>query len=488
MGMKRRALRAWGVVALTLTGVGPAWADGYENVPIGSRTAAMGGVGLAGGFDSAMPTLNPAGLARLPGSVLSVSASVYRLSHVWVPAFTADGPTIASPWGDLAVSQPGIDSSEISSFPSSIAYMLHFGSEAHPMVVAGSLTVPRSVQRHFVRSYEFLGEGVAMRDNFATIVDEQQYVGALSWAGGFGRLRLGASLLGSYTARVRSVTREGLIVLGTANFHRDQAAYSESLTSVDLSAVVGAQVDLTDFLRVGASVRAPSLHLWGHFKGAEDDTVLDAQTDSFVSTTQIEGEAVRGMPLRVGIGVEVFGERWSVAADGGLFIPRSGEYNTSGRVLSSSIGTADDRQDVEDEVSIDEPTRVVLDLGLGAEVRVTESNWLRLGVFTDFSAGAPADEALTTITGRRPSPRHLFSFPINKVGGSLGWGTKVAFVDTTLGVVGSYGSGQTLRYVPDQRYSGATPLEATGAKTYEVMAFLSAALDLSEGAGLLSQL
>ena len=52
--------------------------------------------------------------------------------------------------------------------------MLHFGSEASPMVVAGSLTVLRSVQRRFVHSYEFRGEGVAMRDNFTTIVEEQQ--------------------------------------------------------------------------------------------------------------------------------------------------------------------------------------------------------------------------------------------------------------------------------------------------------------------------
>ena len=65
----------------------------------------------------------------------------------------------------------------------------------------------------------------------------------------------------------------------------------------------------------------------------------------------------------------------------------------------------------------------------------------------------------------------------------------MAFVDTTLGVVGSYGSGQTLRYVPDQRYSGATPVEATDARIYEVMAFVSAALDLTEAAGgLMSQL
>ncbi|MCB9647248.1 MAG: hypothetical protein H6730_11715 [Deltaproteobacteria bacterium] len=474
---------------LTLAGAGQARADGYENVPVGSRTAAMGGAAMAGGYDSAMPTLNPAGLARIPGSVLSVSASLYRLSHVWVPAFTADGATISSPWGDLAVSQPGIDSSEISSFPSSIAYMLHFGSETHPMVVAGSLTVPRSVQRRFVHSYEFLGEGVAMRDNFTTFIDEEQYVGALSWAAGFGRLRVGASVLGSYTSRVRTIARDGLIVLGTANFHRDQASYSESLNSVDLSALAGVQVDLTSFLRVGAAVRSPSVHLWGHFKGSEDNTVLDALADSFVSTTQIEGEATRGMPLKVGLGVELFGERWSVAADGGVFIPRSAEYSRTGTVLSSSIGTAEARKDQENEVDAVEPTELVLDLALGAEVQITDTNWLRLGVFTDFTAAPPASETAAQITEQRPSPRHLFSFPLNKFGGSLGWGTKVAFVDTTLGVVGSYGSGQTLRYVPDQRYSGATPVEATDARIYEVMAFVSAALDLTEAAGgLMSQL
>lgn len=470
-------------------GAGPAWADGYENVPIGSRTAAMGRAGLAGGFDSAMPTLNPAGLARLPGSVLAVSASMYRLSVVSVPAFMADGDTIESPWGALTVSQPGIASSEISSFPSSIAYMLHVGGESRPMVLALSLTVPRSVQRRFVHSYEFLGEGVAMRDNFTAIADEQQYVAAISWAGGFGGLRVGASVLGSYTARVQSIARDGLIVLGTANFHREQAQYSESLNSFDLGAVLGVQYDVTSFLRLGASARVPSVHLYGHFKGTEDSTILDALADSFVSTTQIEGDVVRGMPLRLGLGAELFGESWAVAFDAVAFIPRTREYARKGTVLNSSIGTAEARNDVAREVDATDPTRMVFNVGLGLEFKVTESNWLRAGVFTDFSSTPGTDPAMIASAVGRPSPRQLFSFPVQKVGASLGWGTRVAFVDTTLGVVGSYGSGDTLRYTPDQRYESLPTLETTPAKAYDVMAFLSASLDLSQGAdGLMNQI
>jgi hypothetical protein len=48
-----------------------------QNLPLGGRTASMGGAGMAFGRDSAMPYLNPAGLARIPHHTFSLSANLY---------------------------------------------------------------------------------------------------------------------------------------------------------------------------------------------------------------------------------------------------------------------------------------------------------------------------------------------------------------------------------------------------------------------------
>ena len=57
------------------------WSN-YRPVLLGGRTAAMGGTGVAFGTDSAMPVLNPAGLAAIDKHNISLSASLYSLSAV----------------------------------------------------------------------------------------------------------------------------------------------------------------------------------------------------------------------------------------------------------------------------------------------------------------------------------------------------------------------------------------------------------------------
>ena len=62
-----------------------AWGENLRDVPLGGRTAAMGGAGVAAGADSATPFLNPAGVAGTPHDIISVSASVYSGLGAVVP-------------------------------------------------------------------------------------------------------------------------------------------------------------------------------------------------------------------------------------------------------------------------------------------------------------------------------------------------------------------------------------------------------------------
>lgn len=459
-----------------------AFADAWENVSMGARTTAMGGAGIAGGSDSAMPTLNPAGVARVPGSIVSLSASVYSLNVLTVPDFVADADTIGSPNGELAISQRGLESRELTAFPSGMAYFLHLGTKDRPMVLAGSLSVPRQINRRVVQNVEYLGDNVAIRSNLTAIEQETAYNLALSWGMGLGPLKLGASVLGGYTRRLESQDTSDLAVLGTARFVREQTKASRALSSFDLGAVVGAQYDVVDGFRLGLSVRTPSIHLGGRLEGAVDVTYVD-EAESSVTATRLDGDGVRGFPLRVGLGAELYGERWALALDGRLYVPRTREYRVTGAVVSSSLGgQGGAAPDTERELDEVEATRLTVDVALGFEWWLDDENSLRLGAFTELSALSSAAAVLEGRETDRVRPTDLFRFPVDRFGGTVGWGSKVGPADTTAGLRAAFGSGDTLRRTPDQRFDPRASAETTGVGAYDVQVFLSAAVDLSEAA------
>jgi hypothetical protein len=483
--MSRRRLLKSVVFAAVVLSSTRAHADGFENIPTGSRTAAMGGAGIASGSDSAMPTLNPAGLASIPGSVASVSASLYQVGSVSVPHFIADGDTIGSRWGALAVSQPGVGSTELSTFPSGVAYFLHLGDKESPTILAASLSVPRNLNRRFVQNVEYLGEGVAIKDSITTVFQEQSYIGAFSWAGRFGALRVGASVLGSYTELLATTDRSELVVLGTARFYRAQDKVARSGDSFDLGVIAGVQFDLSDELHLGASVRSPSLHLAGGFSGSEDFTLLESGGEPTVTAVQSEGKLHRGFPLKIGAGIAYTPREWGIALDVTAFLPRSSEYRVEGTVVHSDLGgNLADAPDVEHDFVDVVETKAVINFALGFEILLTGSNWLRAGLFTDFSAL----ESIDLDDPQRRKVPLLTEFPVNRFGASVGWGTIVGPIDSTFGVRGSFGSGDTLRIDPRGRYQGITRVDETSARVVEVLAFLSAAIDLSKSADLVEML
>ncbi len=461
---------------------GLAAADAWENVSIGARTGAMGGAAIAGGSDSAMPTLNPAGLARVPGSLLSLSASVYELSTVTVPNYVTDGDVVRTGNGELSISQPGIQSREFGAFPAGFAYFLHMGTKDRPMVFAGSVSVPRQINRRVVQNLEFLGDNVAIRTNLTTVVQESTYHLATSWGMGLGDLKIGVSAVGAYTSYLKSNEQSDLTVLGTARFIREQTKAVRSVDSFDVGLVAGLQYDLLDGFRLGLSLRSPSVHLSGSAQGAVDVTYLD-DTENSVTTTFFEGDGTRGFPLRVGIGAEVYGDSWAVALDARVYVPRSDEYKTTGTLLTSSLGGATGpAPDKERVIDIIEATNLTFDIAMGFEWWLDPENSVRAGVFTQMSALDSSDDVVAQRMGGKSLPEDFFHFPIDRVGASLGWGSRVGPADTTIGFRANFGRGDTLRRIPERRFDPLAPAESTGATAFDIQAFLSAAVDISEAA------
>ena len=100
----------------------PAAAQNLRDVPLGGRTAAMGGVAQASGSDGAMPLLNPAGLAAAPKELLSISATAYGY---WQSSadkyFTPDGLDPAL--GDVRPREDQPTFSKLSIIPTTLSYI-----------------------------------------------------------------------------------------------------------------------------------------------------------------------------------------------------------------------------------------------------------------------------------------------------------------------------------------------------------------------------
>ena len=449
----------------------PAAADGWENVPTGSRTAAMGGAALATGRDAAMPTVNPAGIGLVPATTLSLSASLYHLGVVTVPHYFADAGTLdEATYGRLQVSQQGVGSQEYSSVPSSMAFF--YVPESRTYAVAAALSMPRDIQRRFVEQADFTGNGLADRERATTLYDERQYQAAVSFAQNLGpRLRWGASVVVGATLHTESVAGSSLFVGGNNGFGRVDRSSSVQGRSVDGTAVVGVQAgSVDDGLAFGLAVRAPSVHLDGKLTSSDDFLTAGTYLTASSELLTVKGDFRSQLPLRIGAGLAyTVRERFGVALDVTAYLPRSSEVRWSGESTYSIVGgegaglAASSTQSYERDV----PTARAINVAMGLEVRVGEDRWLRLGLFNDASyLAAP-------VKGQEEP----FSFPFSSYGASLGLGTILGPVDTTVGLRGSYGSGKTGRYVPSQRFTDYQAVETTSASAWDFMAFVSAAID-----------
>ena len=416
------ATRALGMGLLLFGSI--ARADNFDDVPLGGKTAAMGGAAIAGGRDSAMPVLNPAGLALVPASTVSVSASAYSLRYTHHDAWFGPG-------------RPA-DSTTFSAYPSGLAYVLHFGDQERPFVLGASFSAPMQTKRSVVGGDT---DSAGFRTQDAFLADVIQYQAALSVALGLGKLRLGASaILGHYA---------GTFVINSALFGRGQMVFpsqNESNTSDELAGLVGMQLDLDDRWSVGASARTPSLHLAGAASGQVGR-----------DTGSITGGFSFAIPARVGFGVQLRASPWVLALDLSFTLPGDAAWSFDGGHYE---------------------TQTSVQGALGVERTLESGNSLRAGLFARSSSFG---YQLYTKQGDRYDPA-IAAWPLWQAGPSFGYGMRLGPVDTTLGVQASVGADR--KGVPlEGTQRGVDPIAPSGreSSTFEigVIAFVSATVDVS---------
>src|SRR5690606_12483041 len=99
----------------------PTNASAQQHVPLGGRTATMGGAGVAAGNDSALPYLNPAGLAGVPNDIFGISASLFAYQRRSLDAvFYPNGFPYS--FGPVRVEHEEIASTRTFELPGSVMY------------------------------------------------------------------------------------------------------------------------------------------------------------------------------------------------------------------------------------------------------------------------------------------------------------------------------------------------------------------------------
>lgn len=399
----------------------------------------MGGAAIAAGNDSAMPYLNPAGLAGVPGDVFAISASVHAYSSRSIPnPFAPNG--FASVFGPTQGFSSTTESSGGFELPTSVAYFKHLGDpETVHHVVGVALIIPSAQRFGFVghASARFPSGGGSYSESLSiSRSDTHTYVGP-SYALGLGRrLRFGASALVLYRQQsldfndTFAIDQIGLLGRGTNSS-------SSNAQTLSLVGVVGVQANVVANLWLGAGVVLPGLPITGRLDGnsTTEQVVADPGSSQVLDqNTATVAKAETRTPLRIGVGA-AWDDRdhFSGAADLHVFLaqPDAFAYHGSSTISASETG-ARSRLYVEHS---DGASRTIQAIGVsvGGEAKLTTLFALRAGVFTDSAISEPILDP--------PDRADVYRARYDRLGASLGVGLQLGSFDSTLGAVYEHGSG-----------------------------------------------
>ncbi len=417
----------------------PALAQNARDVPLGGRTATMGGAGIAAGNDSAMPYLNPAGIAGVPGDVLAISASIHAYSTREVTSpFAPRG--FASLFGRVTDRQDRVESSGGFEIPSAVAYFKHLGpADGVHHVVGVALVIP-TVQRFTMvggasaRFPELPGSYSESLSLSRTQTDT--YLGP-TYGLSLGEVRLGASVFGLY--RQRSFSGSSAVAIDALGIvGRSKSVQTAEIQAVSLVPVFGAQLEVTRDLWVGASVAVPGVPITGRFDatGVTQQILADPTGAQLLeeSTTSVGSVAVR-TPLRLGVGVAWDDRRtFSAALDGSMAFATARSLVIDSATTVNASRTGDSTRIFVRDERITADTIQAIGFAGGVEAVVNPGLAVRAGVFLDASTAPHFDDP--------PVREDLFHVRYDRIGGTLGVGILAGAFDSTIGLAYARGSGK----------------------------------------------
>ncbi len=364
----------------------------YQPYVLGLRTSGMGGAATAFGQDSAMPWINPAGIARAHSDTVSMSANAYMMEWLAVNKYIALSDQMVT---DMGISNEStrstIRSSDVSVFPTSLSYVLRNEQGNHALAL--SLVVPYARNSNSTSDLLWEIAGVTF-----TSLDLRRETVAVYDVGPTYSLRLGELTLGlsaflRYSKTDRNWSGETILWSSDPRIIGYIPTNSKtSAKSYDMEFVAGAQYGpVLGGLYFGLAVHSPTIHLAGNINANTrkyyGDTFADEYSLTYTKLDEDNFESRRPLWFSCGAGYQM-PEVFAVAADVSYHLAQSKytSYSATLEMLNISndtnIPTEFAGVHIEDKVELSQ----VFNFNVGAEVYLTDHIILRGGFFTDFSA------------------------------------------------------------------------------------------------------
>jgi long-chain fatty acid transport protein len=417
--------------ALALFPRGPARADESRFRPylVGGRASGMGGAFTALADDGSGPWYNPAGVAFVRRSQLSIAGSVYGL--------------VSGSFHDALGDGHDFRYRGLNTFPSVTAGVWKLGAPGAEEggVLSLGVFVPDAVD---IDDRDRLGSA---QDAFFYSEKTRTVWGGLTYAHRLGHLGIGATAFLLYGSRI---VQEDLTA--TSQAAPDQFATLSARTdetTFGVAGAIGLRWDATEALHLGLSLYSPALG-GGRRRVFLRATLAAGAPGPLIEVVNEGGlRSTLSQPLRLQSGLAWVSGPLTLAADLVYLAPRKVHDNA-------------DRQAEGLDQRVER--RAVVDGSVGLELLVGERYALRAGLFTDLST---SPRPVAYLGSANPNP--TYTSHVDRYGATLSAGFRTEHTSTDFGVNASAGTGTDL--VPDKGdFSSFHPSRSTQLLVYVFIA------------------
>jgi hypothetical protein len=455
--------------------------------PTAARSTLMGNTGVALGRDGAAPFYNPATIVRIRDQRLTFSVHFYSLTLSDFERWHQPGPVDTAQFEDRRFGNTVLSDASFHSLPSTLCLfftleqLAKLSSEAtgkerakgeesndepsgkklaicmaslesedvdlqairfHGDTLTGPTTQVQSVHRRWNRIYVGPTYSVSLNDHFA----------------------IGASLHVVYSHQSNGLSSDSLTADMSGGGVASALSSSSRGKSVDVTGVLGATYRF-ERVTLGASVRLPSLHLFGGY----DATFSRSYTGQVGRSEVVDatGRMHSAPPTRIGLGAAVAWERLTLELDGALVVPWQNVIATDLHVTTSSLRgseLAQARSSERHAVS----GHVTFNPGAGLEFFLTPRLSLLGGLSANFSSLGPL----------KPQPMlgNVIQARANHLAAAVGVGSYWPDGELLVGVQFDYGWGEALAANP---YVTPNDWSVVGQRTYSILFVISGSTRLS---------
>lgn len=449
-----RLLIVLGAASLTWLLASGARAQGNDlSAPTGGRSTLMGNTGVALARDGSAPFYNPATIVRIRDERLAFSVNFYSLEIAHFSDWYRPGSIDSERFGDQGVEDTGLTQTSFRALPDSLCLFFTLEDLAsiatlqdieedettqplkklavcfatlesddvdmqalayRGMTAAGLTTQAQSLQRRWNRTYigptysQYLSKSFALGGSIQVVYTDGSF--------GLNSSSVSAALDGSGVASTLGASGDG--------------------HSFEVTALIGATYAF-DGVTLGASIRTPSLHLFGDYTG----TINRSDSTSTEGTLIADGTGsmVAPPPTRVALGVGFTWPRLTLELDLALDLPLQHALETSLDVRRYTIG-ADGVEANRSQETLEIDGVATLHPSVGLEYFVRPGLSALAGLSVNFSGLAPLES-----TGSVGNPLQART---NHISMSLGVGSYWRGGELLFGFQLDYAWGQSLAINP----------------------------------------